>query len=130
MVAIDFENDTASRSALSEEEAAAASQITGKRQTTRSLAEQLEIAERDGRSWRLHAEQNFLPLKNEEAEGKKRRRRNEVQKFYHRQNAQIDEFVSMEREMEGDVDKGSQREAEELAARQERGVKGKRRPCV
>lgn len=123
MVSIDFDNETVSRSALSEEDAAVAAAPMLRRTTTRSLADHMELTAQNENAWRLNAEQQFLPLKKEEAEGTSKRRKNKVQNFYHRQNAQIDEFVSLEREMGGQVDKASQREAEELEARRQRGVK-------
>jgi cation diffusion facilitator family transporter len=120
MVAVDFENETVSQLSMDPDDAPK----PGKKAShTRSLAEHMELTAVREDQWMLKAEEQFLPLKKEEEAGVGRGRRNKVQKFYRRQNAQIDEFVSLEREMGGRVDKAEQREAEELEARRQRGVK-------
>ncbi len=122
MVAVDFEHETVSRSRLDPEDLPKPARSYSH---TRSLAEHMELTSLQTDEWKLKAEEQFLPLKHEEEAGggRKLKRRNKVQKFYHKQNAQIDEYVSLEREMGGHVNKAELREAEELEARRLRGVK-------
>lgn len=100
--------------------------------THRSLAEHLETVRDD--DWRLDVETAFAPFRHslegegdeaQKSRGKRGEKRNKkLEKFYRRQNDQIDAYVNIDKESRGlrDPNQPSQEEIEEIESRRLRGV--------